>query len=115
MYVITQNVSNSTVSGWLATLIQVASKDAESAKVPLDLIKEIDLARTQRNTVVHGTWRAGDAPGFAYVTTIRWDRQEVARDSLWSVADFDDLVSELHDLLIRLFEFCYEIGAVRRS
>ncbi len=58
MYVITQNVSSSAVNGWLATLSPIVfQRQPDRLSVVVDLLKDIDLARNERNDVVHGSWR----------------------------------------------------------
>jgi hypothetical protein len=84
MYVITHNVSVATQTDWLRTLAEIQVKDETTKKVILDLLNEVDGARTERNTIVHGVWRAHSEAGFGFVQTFRWDRQEVVRDELWS-------------------------------
>lgn len=95
MYVITQNVSAASIIGWLRTLTHIQVKDANTLAVVLDLLNEVDDVRNDRNTIVHGTWRAADDPGFAWCQTFSWERKEVARSELWSVADLDDVINDL--------------------
>ena len=98
MYVITHNVSVATQTDWLRTLTEIQVKDDATKKVILELLNRVDDARTERNTVVHGTWRAHAERGFAFVQTFRWDRQEVVRDELWSVADLDATAEDIASL-----------------
>lgn len=102
MYVITKNVSASTITDWIRTLTKIKVQPDTSQKIILDLLTEVDLARSERNTVVHGVWRAHDTPGFGLVQTFNWDRQEVMRDELWSTSDLDAVIEDLHDIQKRL-------------
>ncbi len=114
MYVITQNVSSSAVSGWLSTLSPIVfQSQPDRLSVVVDLLKDIDLARNERNDVVHGSWRGASSAGFAHVVTTKWDRQKVFKDAMWSVADFDELIADINGLIYRLFDFCSDVGAIR--
>lgn len=113
MYVVTQNVSNATLTGWLRTLIDIRVKDADTAKVISDLLTQVDETRAERNRIVHGTWRAADDPSTAWVQTFRWDRQEVARDELWSIHDLDDLVDTIQGLQLMLGNLGLKLGFLR--
>ena len=110
MYVITQNTSNSTVMKWLCTLVEVKLSPPESRDVVLDLLKEIDLVREERNSVVHGLWRAGDHEGFAHANSLKWSRGEVIRDEMWSIADFDELIDHIRLLQGRMANVMIKMG-----
>ena len=100
MLVITQTVANSSVVQWLRTLIEIKVKDLHSKDILLNLMNEVDDARTERNTLVHGAWY-GDVnagPGFAWVQTFRWDRAEAAKDEFYSASDIDSLIGEIQRL-----------------
>lgn len=113
MYVITQTVASASVVTWCRRLVEIQVKDPQSRDVILNLLKEIDAARAERNTIVHGNWEAGDAPGFARVKTFRWDRQEVARDELRSIADFDGFLADLLLLQLQLANLGIKMGFLK--
>ena len=98
MYVITHNVSVATQTDWLRTLAEIHVKDVATKKVILDLLKEVNDTRAERNTIVHGVWRAHTELGFGFVQTFRWERQEVVRDELWSAADLDATAEHIASL-----------------
>lgn len=102
MYVVTQSVSGSTMTDWLRTLTQIKVKDLTSCKAILDLLTEIDDARTERNTVVHGVWKAHQEPGFGWVQTMRWDRSEVVKTELWSLSDLDEVIEHIERIQLML-------------
>ncbi|MEX2450433.1 MAG: hypothetical protein WD407_06215 [Rhodospirillales bacterium] len=89
MYVVTQRIATTTITGSLRTLADIQVKDSDAVKAILDLLAEVDIARAERNVIVHGAWRAAAEPGFAWVQTFKWSRQEVVRDELWSTSDLD--------------------------
>jgi hypothetical protein len=113
MYVLSKNVSNATVSDWLKVLVQMKAQDADTRKVILDLLGEIDDARNERNVVVYGLWRAHPNPTHAWVLTIRWERSEVARHELWSTGDLDDLLAQLRRLHLMLANLGIQFGFLR--
>jgi len=110
MYVITQNVSSSTVSSWLKTLTEIRISDLQSRSVILDLLNEIDHVRAERNTVVHGLWSGYEAPGFGIVRTMRWDRAEVARTEMHSIADLDALIAHIRSIQLGLGNLGIRMG-----
>jgi hypothetical protein len=97
-YVVTQNTSNSSITNWIKTLVEVRVQDPDPQKIILDTIIDIDETRMDRNTVVHGLWNTGTQPGFAHCQTLRWARAEVAKDEMWSLADFDELIDHIRQL-----------------
>jgi hypothetical protein len=113
MYVITQNVAIATVTGWLRTLVEIKVKDATAAKVISDLLTDVDDTRTERNVVVHGVWKAADEPGFAWVQTFKWDRQEVARNELWSTGDLDALIQHIAVIQLMLANLGDRMGFLK--
>lgn len=92
MYVITQSVSISSIIGWLQTLVEIKVQDLQTRDTLLDLLREIDSLRTERNTAVHGIWLGGGAPVFAMVQTMRWGRAEVVKSQMNSISDLDDVI-----------------------
>lgn len=102
MYVITQTVSAATITSWLRTLTQIQVHDGDSAKVISDLLNDVDDARSERNTIVHGIWWAADDPGFAWVQTARWEREEVTRSELWSIGDLDATIANMNAIQLML-------------
>lgn len=102
MYVITQSVSGSTITDWLRTLAQIKIKEDAGRKVIMDLLAEVDAARSERNTYVHGVWNGHEEPSLATVQTFKWDRAEVVQTSVCSVADLDDVISHLETVQLML-------------
>jgi len=113
MYVITQNVSTATVTGWLRTLAQIKVKNPDSFKVLTELFGQIDTVRAERNTVIHGNWTLHSEPGFAFVQSFNWDRKEVGKTEMWSAADLLDLISEIHSLQLQLGNLGISLGYLK--
>jgi hypothetical protein len=113
MYVITQSAANSNVVAWLRVLTQIHIKNPETATVLIDLFNEIDAIRAERNTVVHGLWRGHADAEFATVHTLRWDRQEVARDELWSASDLDALIADVQRMQLTVGNIGLKFGFIK--
>lgn len=110
MYVITQNVSNSTVTDWLRTIGHIKLSQPDASEALKELLLEVDAARTERNTIVHGTWLGHTEDGFAIVNTFKWERAEVSKDELYSIADLDDLIDQMEGLQLALANFGIQMG-----
>jgi hypothetical protein len=91
MYVITNNVSASTISGWIRTLLRV-KYDGEDPEV-MNLLDRVDELRRERNALAHGLW-SPHVPGAAQVQTIRWERREVKIE----IVTLSDLKELAHDI-----------------
>jgi hypothetical protein len=115
MYVITQNVGNSTVTGWLRTLVQIKIKNPDSAKVIGDLLTEIDNTRAERNAVAHGNWWGGDDPKVGHVHSLNWERSEVAKEVVWHIDDFDDLIGQIEEIQLMVANLGVRLGFLRRE
>ncbi len=111
MYIMTQNVSAKTVTGWIRTMTPIRLSDQESQQRIADLLTEIDEVRADRNAVVHGLWSTKSSAGTILIQTVRWERAEVVKGEIWTLADLDELIDrllplrdELHLLVKRLIE-----------
>lgn len=113
MYVITQSVGVASQTDWLRTLTQVRVKDAQTIAVVLGVLNEIDAARNERNTIVHGTWRAHTEPGHAMVQTFNWSRAEVARDELWDLQELDAVIEHIQRLQLMLGNLGLKMGFLK--
>lgn len=102
MYAITQNVSASSVSTWVRTLVEVRLPDDPNRQVILDLLSEIDRLRSERNAVVHGFWTMESGGEAAIVQTFKWDRREIAKHDLMTRADMEDLLTRVNEVRWRI-------------
>jgi hypothetical protein len=94
MYVITNNVSASTISDWIRTLLRV-KYDGEDPEVTT-LLSSVDGLRRERNALAHGLW-SPHVPGAAQVQTIRWERREVIKIDLVTVDDLRELAHDIDE------------------
>ncbi len=96
MYVITNNVSASTISDWCRTLLPVRYEDDESLDEIRSLLSDIDRLRAERNALAHGLW-SPHVPGAAKVQTVRWDRSEVIKVDLVTASDLKELAHDIDE------------------
>lgn len=117
MKVLTQSVSNSTITDWIRVLVsmKVHPNDPDGAKIVTDLLQEVDDIRAERNTVVHGMWTAGIEPGIGNVQTMKWERSEVIKTEVWSITDLDDLILAIHALQHRLGSLGLGMGFLKEK
>jgi hypothetical protein len=99
MFVVTQNVSGSTVTGWIRTLLTIPLVQKSGIGDLADMLQEIDDVRGERNRLVHGLWSPGGEPMAAAIQTIRWDRAAVVKTELVTVADLNDLLHRAESLI----------------
>jgi uncharacterized protein YjbI with pentapeptide repeats len=93
VFVISQNVSASTVTDWIRVLLQIPAIQATGIGNLSELLAEIDDARAERNALAHGVWFPARAPEAAEVQTVRWDRTEVVKVTLVTIGDLGDFAS----------------------
>jgi hypothetical protein len=96
MYVITNNVSASTLADWARTLLPVKYQADESIDEIRSLLGEIDRLRAERNALAHGLW-SPHVPGSANVQTVRWERSEVIKIELVTVRDLEELAHDIDE------------------
>jgi len=101
MYVVTANVSASTVSDWIRTLLQARHIPNEPPEEIMSLLVDIDRIRGERNALVHGLWRP-HVTGSALVQTVRWNRSEIVKDEVVTRADLDDLITNIGEVMGKL-------------
>lgn len=96
MYVITNNVSASTLTDWVRTLLPAAYEDDESIDEIRSLLSDIDRLRGERNALAHGLW-SPHIPGAANVQTVRWERAEIVKIELVTVGDLEALAHDIDE------------------
>jgi len=100
MFIITQNVSASTVSDWIRILTPLHVSDPNTQASLLTLLATVNEIRAERNALVHGLWREGPEPNTAIIQTIRLDRAEIIKDEFATAADLNDLIQRSTEALI---------------
>ena len=76
LLVVTKNVSASTISGWVRTMIGVRVTPQETADELRELLNEYDVLRAERNALIHGLWGTNKSgPGTVMVQTMRIGRR----------------------------------------
>lgn len=103
MYIITNNFSASTLSDWARTLLRVRSMPDDPPKEVTDILAEADELRAERNALVHGLW-SPHTKGAATVQTLKWERAEVIKVEVVTLADLDDFLLRAMALRESLFD-----------
>jgi hypothetical protein len=109
-FVITQNVSSSTVTDWIRTLLQVPQIRRTGIGDLSELLSAISNTRGERNRLVHGVWSPGPEPVTAEIQTVRWDRSEIVQTELVTVADLNDLLHRVEDIMRELLSLGRRLG-----
>jgi hypothetical protein len=110
MFVLTQNVSSSTVTDWIRTLLQIPLIEKMGMGDLSELLLTIDETRAERNRLVHGLWSPGPEPTTAKVQTVRWDRTEIVKVELIAIDDLNDLIHRVGDLIRELRDLGTRLG-----
>lgn len=109
MQVVSANVSASTVTDWIRILLSAKYHEGPELERATSLLTVIDDLRSRRNALVHGLWEP-HVPGAAKVQTIRWERSEIIKHEVVTLADLNDLVAEIGDALRALADLTNHIG-----
>jgi len=98
MAVVTTNTANSSHIQWILTLLSIHIHKQPELQEVVDLVKRADELRGERNPLVHGIWDPTNCePGTCLVNTARWERTEVIRNRVVTVADLTELVSDIDE------------------
>jgi hypothetical protein len=114
MLVISQNVSASTVTGWIRVLLQIPAVQATGIGDLSELLTEIDDVRAERNALAHGLWYPGPSRETAQVHTVRWDRTEVIKTTVVTIDDLNDLLRGIEDIVRKLRVLAGQFGFAGR-
>ena len=114
VFVISQNVSASTVTGWIRVLLQIPAIQATGIGDLSGLLTEIDEVRAERNALAHGLWYGAPSPKTAQVHTVRWDRVEVIKATVVTIGDLDDLLRRIEDIVRKLRVLAGQFGFAGR-
>ncbi len=103
LLVVTQGVSQATLTDWTRTMIEARYTPPDEADELCGVLKEADELRAERNVLAHGLWGTDKSPpGTAMVQTTRLERRDMIRDRLITTADLDDLIERTVSLRNRL-------------
>jgi hypothetical protein len=97
MHVVIDNVSSSTVTDWIRTLLQAPNVPIPASAELNALLTEIDNLRAERNALVHGKWMFEDE--VALVQTIKWSRAEVVNQTVVTKLDLEQLSASIGEAL----------------
>lgn len=107
MTVVTANVSQNAITGWIRTLLDIYDLPQDLTNEIKETLDEVDELRAERNSLVHGIWSTKSEPNSALVQTVRLERREIVRELVVTAADLRELVHRVLDVasaLIDLFK-----------
>jgi hypothetical protein len=110
MYVVTESISQSTITEWIRTLLGVVQTPADIERELLDILNDVKELRGERNALVHGIWSTDCPPHSAIVQTVKLDRREMVRDQVVTAADIDDLISRTLEIHVRMVAIAKAVG-----
>jgi hypothetical protein len=96
-HVVSNNVSASTVTDWLRTLLHAHEHPDGADKADLDLLATVDGLRAERNALIHGLWQPGIESGIWTVQTIRLERAEIIKNEVVTLADLEELTIAIRE------------------
>jgi hypothetical protein len=102
MIVVTANVSQTSISDWIRTILEIAHSPHEWANEIRSILDDLDELRAERNTLVHGLWTTDSAAGSVVVQTVRLDRREIIKGRVLTAADLGILIEEALSIYKRL-------------
>jgi hypothetical protein len=109
-FAITQNMSSSSVTDGIRALLQVPQVQSKGIGDLSELLSAISNTGSERNRLVHGIWSPGPEPATAEVQTVRWTRREVVQTELVTVADLNDLLRRVEDIIRKLLDLSRRLG-----
>ena len=102
MAVVTTNVSQSSITGWIRTLLEVNPlEDHVLALRIFDVIDGIDDARPERNQLIHGLWVTNAAES-TIVNTLRLERTALIHERVVTSPDLHDVCDLAEELGLEL-------------
>lgn len=111
MSLVTQSISAAHSIEWARALLNYIEVGEEIRAHAKALFDGIDDLRLERNEIVHGHWRAGGAPGRAFVETTNLRRPEIISHRLLTISDLRELDAEIGKASEALWMFAQERGA----
>ena len=104
MVVVTSNSSQSSISNWTRTLLDIRSTpdEHELSNELREALTEADRLRGLRNDLVHGLWGTNCPPGSVCVQTVRLERNEIIKDLVVTASDLDDLIVDTEEVAAQL-------------
>lgn len=111
MMVVTSNVSQSTLIGWIRTLLDSSQTHIYDADKIRNVLTEIDDIRIERNALVHGIWTTEGPANSAIVQTVRLERSTIIREEVVTTADLDDLAQRIVEVATHFREILRAFNA----
>lgn len=102
MIVVTSNVSQSSITGWIRTLLDTRDVPPILANKIRDVLTDVDDLRAERNAFVHGLWATNGPPMSAIVQTVRLERKAIIHELVVTPADLDHLIDLVNEIAFKL-------------
>lgn len=102
MIVVTSNVSQNAIIGWIRTLLRISQTPFELAQEITETLDTIDEIRLERNGLIHGLWTTEGGAGAITLHTVRLDRREIIKELVVTASDLRDLVDDILEVATRL-------------
>lgn len=110
MYVVTESISQNTLTGWIRTLLDIMETPPAIEAELRDVLNDIDEIRSERNALVHGLWSTTGPADSVIVQTVRLERREMVRSEVVTAADLDDLIDRMLHAHVRMLAIAKAIG-----
>jgi hypothetical protein len=102
MLVVTANVSQRSITGWIRTLLDTRDVPpilADKIRAALD---DVDEVRAERNAFVHGVWSTTGPAMSAIVQTVRLERKAIIHEVVVTPSDLDHLIDLVEEIAMKL-------------
>ncbi len=115
MLVVTENVSQSVIVGWIRALLDLRQiiPTAWESEVR-EVLREVDELRIERNALVHGLWSTSGPENSVIVQTVKLGRRGIVQSTVQTVADLDDLINHVLDVAARLSDLLRRTASFAR-
>ncbi|MEX1083778.1 MAG: hypothetical protein WEC82_05615, partial [Xanthobacteraceae bacterium] len=110
MYVLNQTVSTEQLLKWIGTLVEIQLSNRPDIA---ELLERIEDSRQDRNAYIHGVWGTDSPLGTVLIQTVRLNRSTVTRSEIVTLADLNDLVERIEDLVADLSALGKNLGFFR--
>jgi hypothetical protein len=100
MIIVTSNSSQSTVSSWIRSLLDLLEPQPDWAHDAREALTEIDVLRADRNALVHGQWTPNDGGITALVHSAKIERREILKSELVTTSDLNDTLDRIRDVTV---------------
>lgn len=113
MSIVTSTVSQSTIIGWIRTLLDTSKTSPDNFNELREVLNEIDELRAERNALVHGLWLTHGPANSVIVQTVNPNRSEIIKGEVVTAADLSDLISRIVEVANHLHKIVTSVTISR--